>query len=326
MSRVISFINLKGGVAKTTTLVQVAETLAFMRGQRVLVLDLDPQTNATIALMGEDAWERVDEAQQTVAQLFLDQIHGTRTFELPRAIVRGVSNLNRITIPAELQLRPELLYPRIDLLPSSIRLIEAQDRMADIPQRSHYTLSPMEVIRRHVAPVFGQYDYVLIDCPPNLGYITQNGLEVSDDYLIPTIPDRLSTYGIPQIVRSIADIQRARDLRIQLLGVAVTKYDSRSRTHKAGLDLLPALIRRACQDAGVPRAPLFETIMPQANATAEAMDSQHSPGNFRDKYSRSQSGGRALYEYPVALTAELLEEIERQTAQLMGAGAAPVSR
>ena len=224
MTHVVSFINLKGGVAKTTTLVQLAETLAFIKGKRVLVLDLDPQTNATIALMGETRWEAADEAGQTVAQLFLDQIHDTHIFDVSRAIVRGVSNLNRITIPPDMELGPEVTYPRIDLLPSSIRLIEAQDRMADISTRSHYTVSPMEVIHRALGQRFSQYDYVLIDCPPNLGYITQNGLEVSDFYLVPTIPDKLSTYGIPQIVKTISRLRRARALKIACMGVLVTKY------------------------------------------------------------------------------------------------------
>ncbi|WP_424950523.1 ParA family protein [Deinococcus sp.] len=316
MTHVVSFINLKGGVAKTTTLVQLAETLAFIKGRRVLVIDLDPQTNATIALMGESRWEAADEAGQTIAQLFLDQIHDTHTFDVSRAIVRGVSNLNRITIPQGMELGPEVTYPRIDLLPSSIRLIEAQDRMADISTRSHYTISPMEVIRRALEDRFAQYDYVLIDCPPNLGYITQNGLEVSDFYLVPTIPDKLSTYGIPQIVKTISRLRRARSLKIACMGVLVTKYQSNSNIHKRGLDDLPGLLERAFDESGQAPAPLFEVRMPQANATAEAMDFDRSPTNFRDKYGRGKSGSYTnLYELPMILADEFIHRLSEQGAE-----------
>ncbi len=310
MTHVVSFINLKGGVAKTTTLVQLAETLAFIKGKRVLVLDLDPQTNATIALMGETRWEAADEAGQTVAQLFLDQIHDTHIFDVSRAIVRGVSNLNRITIPPDMELGPEVTYPRIDLLPSSIRLIEAQDRMADISTRSHYTVSPMEVIHRALGQRFSQYDYVLIDCPPNLGYITQNGLEVSDFYLVPTIPDKLSTYGIPQIVKTISRLRRARALKIACMGVLVTKYQVGSGIHTRGLEALPELLRRSFDEAGEVPARLFGVRMPQAGATAEAMDYDRSPTNFRKKYGTGTTSGHYQYEFPVMLADEFMARLD----------------
>ena len=130
------------------------------------------------------------------AHLFLDLLGGTAHFEARRAILRGVSNLNRVPADVIEQLPPEAHYGRVDLLPGSIRLIDVQDRMQDIAARSHYAVNPMEVVRKHVAPHFGAFDYVLIDCPPNLGFVTQNGLEVSDHYLIPTIPDRLIRFQI----------------------------------------------------------------------------------------------------------------------------------
>ena len=181
----------------------------------MLVLDLDPQTNATLALVGEERWAKADTEGQTLAHLFLDLLGGTAHFEARRAILRGVSNLNRVPADVIEQLPPEAHYGRVDLLPSSIRLIDVQDRMQDIAARSHYAVNPMEVVRKHVAPHFGAYDYVLIDCPPNLGFVTQNRLEVSDHYLIPTIPDRLSTYGIPQIAGRIGEIRRAPRLPLR---------------------------------------------------------------------------------------------------------------
>lgn len=305
MPHVISFINLKGGVAKTTTAVQLADTLAFMKRKRVLVLDLDPQTNATLALIGEERWEQADERGQTLAHLFLDLLNGTRHFSPERAIVRGASNLN--TIPADMidQLPEDVQYGRVDVLPSSIRLIDVQDRMQDIAARTNYSLSPMAVVQKYVGPLFGRYDYVLIDCPPNLGFITQNGLEVSDHYLIPTIPDRMSTYGIPQIAGKIDELRRDRVLKIRCLGVVVTKFQSNSSQHKQGLARLPGDLKAAFAYTNEDTPPILQTVMPQTNASAEATVFEREVKNYPAKYGTGLVGGQAAYKYGLDLAAEV---------------------
>jgi chromosome partitioning protein len=88
----------------------------------------------------------------------------------------------------------------VDLLPSSLDLIDVQDRLATVPSGKFYAINPIDLLRRSVRDVLDDYDLVLIDCPPNLGIVTLNGLRLSNGYVIPTIPDILSTYGIPQIV------------------------------------------------------------------------------------------------------------------------------
>src|SRR4051794_26834139 len=87
---VVSLINLKGGVGKTTTTVQLAECLVSEFGKRVLVIDLDPQTNATISLIDETKWEALNNAGQTIAQLFLDKLENTTKFNLTSAVQAGV--------------------------------------------------------------------------------------------------------------------------------------------------------------------------------------------------------------------------------------------
>lgn len=307
MTHVISFINLKGGVAKTTSAVQLADTLATFHQKRVLVLDLDAQTNATLALIGEERWAKADDQGQTLAQLFIDQVAGTTRFDLPSALMKGVSNISVVQPELIDQLPDELKYGRIDLLPSSIQLIDVQDRMQDIGTRSYYALSPMEVIQQFVAPIFSHYDVVIIDCPPNLGYITQNGLEVSDYYLIPTIPDRLSTYGIRQIVAQIGRLRRARGLPIGCLGVLVTKYQSNSPTLKRGLEQLPGQIAEAFADSGEPVPPILSTIIPQTTAFAEAMVFERKVKNYKEKYGSGKAGGQETYKYGVDLATEVLE-------------------
>ncbi|GHF35145.1 chromosome partitioning protein [Deinococcus metalli] len=307
--QVLSFINLKGGVAKTTTAVQLADTLAFMKQKRVLVLDLDPQTNATLALIGEERWAQADADRQTLAHLFLDQVNGTGDFDVSRAIIKGASNLNRVPERVIEQLPEGTRYGRVDVLPSSIRLIDVQDRMQDIAARSFYAVNPMDVVRKFVAPSFAAYDYVLIDCPPNLGFITQNGLEVSDHYVIPTIPDRLSTYGIPQIAGRIGEIRRARHLKLRCLGVVVTKYQSSSTQHRQGLERLPAELERAFAGTGDATPPIFGTVLPQTNASAEAMTFDRQAGTYRDKYGGTQVGGQAAYRYGLDLADELEDRL-----------------
>jgi len=166
------------------------------------------------------------------------------------------------------------------------------------------------VIQRALEHRFRAYDYVLIDCPPNLGYITQNGLEVSDFHLVPTIPDKLSAYGIPQIVKTISKLRRARSLKIACMGVLITKYQVSSSIHKRGLEALPELLERAFAESGEVPAPLFEVKTPQANATAEAVDYDRGPTNFRDKYGRGKSGSFSnLYELPMILADEFIHRL-----------------
>ena len=296
MAKVISVINLKGGVAKTTTTVQLAECLCSEYGKRVLVIDLDPQTNATIALISEDKWEELDSQKQTLFHLFNDKLEKTSFFCTHKAIQKSVSNLN---------------LPRLSVLASSIRFIDIQDRISEIPIKTGYAINPMEVLKTAIYHELENYDYVLIDCPPNLGFITRNGIEISDYFLIPTIPDTLSTYGIPQIVKTIHGFATERPLKIKCLGLLITKYSSNSETHKRGMNTLPARFAAIFSELQIAPAPVFSTWIPQSNATAEAMDfnPQRHPSTFREKYGRSKSGEYYLYKYVIDLTKEFIKNV-----------------
>src|ERR1043165_3435209 len=193
MATVISMINLKGGVAKTTTTVAVAQLLDVEYRKRVLVIDLDPQTNATMMLIGDRRWRELNEKENTVARIFRDAVEEEKLFDLGATLqkkVGAVSDSNRV-----------------DLIPSSLDLIDVQDDLATMNRGRFHAATPVEVLRRALRPLLeaDEYDYVLVDCPPSLGLVTLNGLRISDYYLIPTIPDFLSTYGIPQIIKRVRD-------------------------------------------------------------------------------------------------------------------------
>ena len=120
MPDVFSTINLKGGVGKTTTTVALAEFMSGRFDKRVLVIDLDPQTNATVMLIGEEKWRELNEREWTLARLFKDALYpDDKRFDLDKTLQKEVSNVSEART--------------IDLLPSSLDLIDVQDRLATVP-------------------------------------------------------------------------------------------------------------------------------------------------------------------------------------------------
>ena len=282
MSHVISTINLKGGVGKTTTTVALAEAYSAEMNKKVLVIDLDPQTNATVMLLGEDRWRQLNENEHTLARLFKDALEpDNRVFDLGATLQERVSDLSS---------------GRIDLLPSSLDLIDVQDRLATIPSGRFYSVNPVEILWRAVKSRLEDYDVVLIDCPPNLGIITLNGLRMSDGYIIPTIPDHLSTYGIPQIVRRVTAFSEEIAESIDPLGVAVTKRQGNSTVHQT----VEQSLRRSKD------APVFEAVIPQANQIAAAAERlPYGRRTFRQKYGYAGVADRYL-----ELAREVLDSAE----------------
>jgi len=148
---VISFINLKGGVGKTTTAVAVAEVLAKVHRKSVLFIDLDPQTNATINLIKEEEWQKRDEAGQTLAQLFQDRVAAglgqAPRFNLDDAIVKQVSTIDGG-------------IARLDLLPSSLKLINIQEKVGAASFADDYK-DPRDILKIALEPAVERYDYII---------------------------------------------------------------------------------------------------------------------------------------------------------------------
>jgi chromosome partitioning protein len=283
MARVIATINLKGGVGKTTTTVGLAEMFAS-DGNKVLVIDLDPQTNATVMLIDEQQWQQLDQLGQTLAQLFADALEEDpekKVFDLDLALQCDVGTVDGLT--------------GIDLLPSSLRLIDVQDRLATMPVGRYFTKSPTDILQTAVKNILDDYDVVLIDCPPNMGIITLNGLRIADGYVIPTIPDVLSTYGIPQIATRVQDFANELNEEIEAYGIIVTKFRAASTLHVNTVQFL----RDQAEDGKYP--PLFDTFVPEGNAIAAAAEFV-GRGTLRQKY--AYQGG---YETFARLAEEVAE-------------------
>jgi chromosome partitioning protein len=283
VAHVISTINLKGGVGKTTTTVALAEILSFEHNKRVLVIDLDPQTNATTVLIGETQWKKLNDDEHTLATLFKDALRGENEpakFDLGATLQKSVSPVSDVR--------------KVDLLPSSLDLIDVQDRLGSMPSGRFYSNNPTDLLHRATKTLLSEYDYVLIDCPPNLGIVTLNGLRMSDGFIIPTIPDVLSTYGIPQILKRVGEFADDLNTEIVPLGVVITKFRAASNVHHTTAQ---ALKRKA-------NPAVFPTFIPEANAIAGSAEFG-GVNTLRQKYAYG-----APYEALSALTAEFVEEVE----------------
>jgi len=285
MAVVTSIINLKGGVGKTTLTLALAHYLAGEHAKRVLVIDLDPQTNATIALVTERRWRERDQSGQTLYQLFKDQLDGTRNFSAGESILTRVSNVSGG-------------IPGLDLLPSSIRLHRIQDKITKIADLDTFRSPTTYALREALRDVMPHYDHVLIDCPPNLGIITLNGIAISRYFLIPVVPDILSTLGVPLVLDRMADFALRAQHEIFGLGIVVSRFRPTSRLHKQTVDSM-----RRYAIPGI-HPPIFNSIITEDIEVAEAADVEEQVMSLRQKF-----GGSGPHKQFSALTDEYLRYV-----------------
>lgn len=166
-------------VGKTTCAIELATALARHHGRRTLLVDLDPQASASFYVMEQENWKQWKDARGTTYDLFT---HRDYTFPVQNAIVRDV-----IKGPATVL--------GFDLLPSHPDLVDVDLSLADFVG---YT-----ILQNYLSEVHEEYDYIICDCPPNFNPVTKNSLWASDAYIVPTVPDFLSTYGIGLLQRSV---------------------------------------------------------------------------------------------------------------------------
>lgn len=190
MGKIIAFANQKGGVGKTTTCINLSAYVAAM-GKKVLVVDLDPQGNATSGL-GIDK----DNEMKTV----YDLISGDSTAE---------------------EVIQKTLLENLDILPSTVDLAGAELEMVEMPQRE-------KIMKGILEPLKKGYDFIMIDCPPSLGLITVNALTASDSVIIPMQCEYYPLMGITQLMNTIRLIKFHLNPNIDVEGVVMTMKDKRS--------------------------------------------------------------------------------------------------
>lgn len=273
-TKTIASINLKGGVAKTTTTIGLAQVLSGVYGKKVLVIDLDPQTNATTMLIGEEKWLELDNNGYTLATLFSDAVKGEDNFDLSETLQKSVGDIKEART--------------LDLLPSSLQLIDLQDKLTLMPAGQFGTRNPVTILLRGIKDILKNYDYILIDCPPNLGYITLNGLRIADGYIIPTIPDVLSTYGIPQIVTRINKFSNEIDAEsgnsVVPVGIVATKVRGQAPIHQRTLNLMRGNSGKTMGDSNLLYPMVFDTYFAESAQMAEAAEFQDVDRTLRQKW------------------------------------------
>lgn len=285
MTTTIAFINMKGGVAKSTTTVATAQILAGDLGKKVLVIDLDPQTNATVMLIGDSRWKQLNDDGHTVAQIFRAALNPRKvSYDLDAIIQHRVGSVTDVRT--------------LSLLPSSLDLITLQEELVNLPAGAFHAARPIDILYRALQQTINanEYDYILIDCPPSLGLVTLNGLRFAHGYVIPTVTDVLSTYGIPQIIQRVSDFAGELSEVIEPYGILATKFQVQSTVQKNQLALL-----RQTSDV-----PVFEAMIPQANEIAAGAEFQH-VNTLRQKW-----GGPKGYKFYREFVDELIERISSE--------------
>jgi chromosome partitioning protein len=188
MTRIVALANQKGGVGKTTTAINLGASIAACE-RRVLIVDLDPQANATSGL-GLSKTER-----RSMYPVLVDDLD-----------IRGI-------------IRPTEL-PTLFVAPASVDLVGAEVELSDVDQREFRLRVALEALR-------GDYDYILVDSPPSLGLLTVNGLTAADSVLVPMQCEYFALEGVSQLLNTIERVRELLNPALEIEGFALTMYDDR---------------------------------------------------------------------------------------------------
>jgi chromosome partitioning protein len=218
MTTTLAIANQKGGVAKTTTVASLGTAL-FDQGQRVLLVDLDPQSCLTFSL-GIDP----EELETSVHQVLLRQAEA-------------------VDVILETEDGPHLL-------PATIELAGAEAALLTRPGREH-------ALRAALEDVNDSYDWILLDCPPSLGVLTVAALSAADSVMIPLQCETLSHRGVGQLLDTVHDVRRYTNKQLRVMGVLPTLFDSRPKHSRAVLETISATYEIDVIEPPIPRSIRF---------------------------------------------------------------------
>ena len=194
MGKVIAIANQKGGVGKTTTAINLAASLAVLE-KKVLIIDADPQANTTSGLN----FSPDNDEKRTIYEVMIGKI-----------------DVRDALIQTEI--------PDLQMIPSHINLVGAEIEMIDEENRELF-------LKKRLAPIRDDYDYIIIDCSPSLGLITINALTAADSVMIPVQPEFFALEGLGKLLQTIRLVQHEINPALTIEGFVVTMLDGRTKVH-----------------------------------------------------------------------------------------------
>ncbi len=215
MGKTIAVTNQKGGVGKTTTAVNTAAGIAML-GYKVLLVDTDPQGNATSGV-GVDKRS----VKSSAYSIMIDDVKAEET----------ILHTN---------------FANLDIIPSSMDLAAAEIELVEIEHRE-------AKLKNALAPVKANYDYIFIDCPPSLGLITTNAFCAADTVLVPIQPEYYALEGLSQLMSTVRKIKRRYNQYLDIEGVLLTMYDGRLNLTQQVVQEVKKFFPRKVFSAVIPR-------------------------------------------------------------------------
>lgn len=286
MARKISFINYKGGVGKTSLIVNTAAALAKL-GKRVLLFDFDTQSNASIWLLKLDRWNKINANGEGAIYSIFDPGRAQVKELVIKDVVEGKSG--------------EKLLPGLDLVPTTFNLVDLENEYSGDPKKPPYV-----VFYEQLASIESQYDFILFDCPPNILRASQCGVFCSNEIYVPANPDALSLIGFTLLVEKLQKFhQLSASFRRATMGPPAQVHGIIFNSIKTGVDIEVPKMRMQLRlnqfktaKRAAPNAKIFDTQirdamvvrravalgLPVALVSAEATDAGASGDNVITDY------------------------------------------
>lgn len=214
MSKIITVINMKGGVGKTTLSVNISYVLGRFHSKKVLLVDIDPQFNATQYLVGQNEILKHFETKKTVFDILMPSKEDEISLSSNRKKSKAQpTNLDDYIIKVrQFVSRGGKVVGTLDLIPSSLKLINFETNKRGVEN----------LLKKFLSERCNHYDYIVIDCPPTLSLLTLSAYLASEYYLIPIKPDYLSSLGLPLLERGLEEYDELHGHSLKNLGIVFT--------------------------------------------------------------------------------------------------------